>query len=116
MAPKRVHVAAGQYLYCTSAIEALAAFRPQLIFLDLGMPQMDGYEVARQIRGQVEYKTICLVALTGWGQPDDRRRSASAGFDHHLLKPVNLRDLKSVLASICTQEQSYTRLEKLTTA
>jgi CheY-like chemotaxis protein/two-component sensor histidine kinase len=99
-----------------SALETLAEFRPQLILLDLGMPQMDGYEVARQIRGQVEYKSICLVALTGWGQPDDRRRSTSVGFDHHLLKPVNLRALKSILSAICTQEPSAARLEKLTTA
>jgi len=63
--------------------------RPQIALLDLGMPKLSGYDVARRIRRQAWGRTIYLVALTGWGQDGDRRRSAAAGFDTHLVKPLD---------------------------
>jgi CheY-like chemotaxis protein len=71
--------------------------------LDIGMPLVDGYEVARRIRSQEWGKTITLVALTGWGQESDRRRSVEAGFDAHLVKPLDLDKLAAVLAQLPEQ-------------
>ena len=71
------------------AAEMAAAFQPEALLLDIGMPQMSGYEVARHIRSQPWGRAALLVALTGWGQDEDKRRSAEAGFDHHLTKPVD---------------------------
>jgi CheY-like chemotaxis protein len=69
------------------------------MLLDIGMPGMDGYEVAREIRARADGSTALIVALTGWGQEDDRRRSREAGFDHHLVKPADLETLERVLGS-----------------
>jgi signal transduction histidine kinase len=83
-----------------SGHEALAAvekFRPAVVLLDLGMPDMDGYEVARRIRERAEFDHVTLIALTGWGQDEDRRRAQTAGFDHHLVKPADLSSLKALL-------------------
>jgi PAS domain S-box-containing protein len=82
-----------------SALEAFATRRPELVLMDLGMPGMDGYEVARRLREDPTNEDILLVALTGWGQEEDRRRSQEAGFNHHLVKPVDLSALRVVLAS-----------------
>src|SRR5262249_4803970 len=71
-----------------TALVVAQAFHPQVVLLDIGMPDMDGYEVARQLRKQPELQPALLVALTGWGQDTDRRRSIEAGFDIHLVKPV----------------------------
>ncbi|MGS4768173.1 response regulator, partial [Acinetobacter baumannii] len=68
-----------------SAIALAEQFRPALIILDIGMPGMDGYEVARRLRRLPGMEDVKLAALTGWGQDSDRRRSAEAGFDHHLV-------------------------------
>lgn len=87
-----------------SALELATEWRPDLILLDIGMPEMDGYEVARRIRNLPELAGIVLIALTGWGQDEDRRRSAEAGFDHHLVKPVDLRDLKAALVELKPRE------------
>src|SRR5206468_839321 len=73
-----------------AALEALAAFDPEVIFLDIGMPVMDGYEVVRRIRHEPGGGDRLVIALTGWGQEDDRRKSREAGFDYHLTKPVDL--------------------------
>ena len=83
-----------------SALELAKVFRPAMIFLDIGMPGMDGYEVARRLRQQPETKDIVLAALTGWGQEEDRRRSAEAGFDHHLVKPIEAKRLEGLLAEL----------------
>ena len=83
-----------------TALLAAQAFRPELVLLDLGMPGMDGYEVARRLRQQPESRTALVVALTGWGQDSDRRRSAEAGFDQHLVKPVEPSDLEKLLAEV----------------
>jgi PAS domain S-box-containing protein len=79
------------------AIDVLAGFTPRLAFLDIGMPRMDGYETARAIRRIPGLEGIHLVALTGWGAEDDRKRSREAGFDQHLTKPVQLADVERIL-------------------
>jgi len=80
------------------ALEVAADFRPQLVLLDIGMPEMNGYEVATRIRATRWGKSMLLVAVTGWGQQEDKRRALSAGFDHHLAKPVNLDALEPLFA------------------
>jgi CheY-like chemotaxis protein len=68
------------------AVAIAQVFRPHIAFVDIGMPRLDGYEVAGRVRGMLG-STVVLVALTGWGQDEDKRRSREAGFDHHLTKP-----------------------------
>jgi CheY-like chemotaxis protein len=77
-----------------SGLEAAKSFRPDVALLDIGLPLMDGYEVARRIRQLPELRAIRLIAVTGYGQPSDRLRSAQAGFDRHLVKPVDLAELR----------------------
>ena len=83
-----------------AALDAWKAHSPSVVLLDIGMPGMDGYEVARRIRDGSPRNGTWLVALTGWGQEDDRRRASEAGFDHHLVKPVDIAVLQDLLASI----------------
>ena len=80
-------------------LEAAIQFEPDVVFLDIGLPGIDGYEVARQLRGQVERDHLTLVALTGYGQASDREKSAEAGFDHHLVKPARLDQIREILAN-----------------
>ena len=80
------------------ALDVFEAYRPSVVLLDIGMPGMNGYDVARAIRTRFPEKRPMLVALTGWGQEDDRRRAREAGFDHHLVKPVELEQITSILA------------------
>jgi CheY-like chemotaxis protein len=82
------------------ALAAIAEYKPAVVLLDIGMPGMDGYEVARRIREQSEFDDVTLIALTGWGQEDDRRRSQSAGFDHHLTKPADMGAIEALLLSL----------------
>jgi CheY-like chemotaxis protein len=82
------------------AMEAAETFKPNVILLDIGLPKLNGYEVARKIREQPWGETMVLVALTGWGQEEDRRRSREAGFNHHLTKPVDPVALKNLMALI----------------
>ena len=79
------------------AIELAKAFQPDVAFLDLGMPKVDGYEAARSIREQPWGRQILLVALTGWGQEDDKRRTREAGFDAHVVKPIEFSALEKLL-------------------
>ncbi|MGE5170547.1 MAG: response regulator [Rudaea sp.] len=72
------------------ALRVAEEFLPHIAFLDIGMPRVDGYEVARRIRAASWGGSILLVALTGWGQADDRRRALEAGFDRHFTKPLDL--------------------------
>ena len=81
------------------ALEIFESFRPDVVLLDIGMPGMDGYEVARRMRKRLNGDPVRLVALTGWGQENDRRRAHEAGFDHHLVKPAEVAALKTLLAS-----------------
>ena len=80
-----------------SALEALVSFDPDVVLLDIGMPEMDGYEVARRIRAVAPDRDLLLVALTGWGQEHDHRRSRAAGFDHHVVKPPDVDHLRELL-------------------
>jgi CheY-like chemotaxis protein len=80
-----------------SALETAESFRPEMIFLDIGMPGMDGYEVALEMRKRPELRGTLLTALTGWGQPEDRRRTLEAGFDYHLIKPAEPTALSQIL-------------------
>jgi CheY-like chemotaxis protein len=82
------------------AIDAAASFRPDVILLDLGLPKLNGYEACRAIRAEAWGRDIVIVALTGWGQEEDRRRSAEAGFDGHLVKPVEHAALTTVLEEL----------------
>jgi PAS domain S-box-containing protein len=81
------------------ALEKAHDFRPDFIFLDLGLPRMNGYDVCRSIRGHAWGKDVFIVALTGWGQDGDRARTLAAGFNVHLVKPVGYETLRNVLAS-----------------
>jgi len=80
-----------------AALERLDEERPDAVLLDLGLPGMDGLEVARQIRSNSMHQNVVLIALTGWGLEEDRMRTKAAGFDHHLVKPADLVTLRSIL-------------------
>jgi CheY-like chemotaxis protein len=80
-----------------AALEEAHAFTPDAVVLDIGMPDMDGYEVARRLRADPEHARTLLIALTGWGQEHDVRRSRDAGFNHHLVKPPNIDRLRALL-------------------
>ena len=82
------------------ALQALAAYKPAVVLLDIGMPGMDGHEVARRIRQQAGFQDVTLIALTGWGQVEDRQRSQAAGFDYHLIKPADVSTLQTLLMSL----------------
>jgi CheY-like chemotaxis protein/nitrogen-specific signal transduction histidine kinase len=81
------------------ALEAVAATPPEFIFLDIGLPGIDGYEVARRIRQQMGPNHLVLIALTGWGQEEDRQRSKEAGFDYHFVKPVEPEEWRALLSA-----------------
>lgn len=81
-----------------AALDKFEAFRPELVLLDIGLPEMDGYEVAHRLRQRGDTGDVLLVALTGYGQREDRERALVAGFDDHLVKPVNFPDLQRVIA------------------
>lgn len=81
-----------------AALNVASMFRPALIFLDLGMPKLDGYEVARRIRATFGLEETVLAALTGWGQQEDRHRTAEAGFNYHLVKPPEPDAIERIVA------------------
>jgi PAS domain S-box-containing protein len=83
-----------------SALEAMKEYRPAVVLLDIGLPGMSGHEVARKLRETQEGKGVVLIAQTGWGQEEDRQRSTAAGFDAHLVKPLDFAALQSVLAKL----------------
>jgi CheY-like chemotaxis protein len=91
-----------------AALEAALSEPPDVVFLDLGMPGMNGFEVAQRLRQQPGSENVLLVAVTGWGQAEDRRRTHEAGFDHHLVKPVEAAAVQTLLArgSAVTQPDS----------
>jgi CheY-like chemotaxis protein len=82
------------------AIAEVVRFEPQVILMDLGMPGMDGLETSRHIRARPAGRDIVLVALTGWGQDQDRQRTEDAGFSAHLVKPVNIDQLEALLGRL----------------
>jgi CheY-like chemotaxis protein/anti-sigma regulatory factor (Ser/Thr protein kinase) len=81
------------------AVEGAETFQPHVILLDIGLPRLNGYEAARRIREQQRHKDLTLVALTGFGQDEDRRRAEEAGFDAHMVKPVDFAALAKLLAA-----------------
>ena len=83
-----------------AGLEAAHDFRPHVALLDIGMPKLNGYEVARRLRAEPWGANTVLIAVTGWGQAQDRERTAEAGFDHHLIKPVMPADLMRLLDSV----------------
>jgi CheY-like chemotaxis protein len=83
-----------------AAIEAAERFRPDVMLLDIGLPKLSGYDACRRIREQPWGRDILLIAATGWGQEDDRRQSTEAGFDHHLVKPVDFATLTKLLEGV----------------
>jgi signal transduction histidine kinase len=80
-----------------AALERAQSRKPQVILLDIGLPELDGYEVARRLRKLKEVEGVCLIALTGYGQVEDRQRAQSAGFNDHLIKPADLAKLRSAI-------------------
>jgi CheY-like chemotaxis protein len=80
-----------------AALEIMESYQPTVVLLDIGMPGIDGYEVVRRARELPQCQDAMFIALTGWGQEEDRRRTREAGFDHHLLKPVNVGALEVLL-------------------
>jgi CheY-like chemotaxis protein len=83
-----------------AALDAALDLRPNVVLLDIGLPGMDGYEVSRKMRQQPELENVVLVAVTGYGQEADRERSQAAGFDHHLVKPADIKNVQKILAIV----------------
>lgn len=92
-----------------AGVEAAARFRPDVVFLDLGMPKMSGYDAARQIRAQPWGDDLMLVALTGWGQEEDKRRTKEAGFDRHLVKPAEPSVLQAIFSELLAVQRKGER-------
>jgi CheY-like chemotaxis protein len=82
------------------AVQTAESLRPEVILLDIGMPKMNGHDAARHIRQQPWGKDVLLIALTGWGREEDRRRTQEVGFDHHLVKPVDAKALLALLSEL----------------
>jgi len=83
-----------------AAVKAAEAFLPDVVLLDIGLPKLNGFDACRQIRQHPWGRAMKIVALTGWGQEGDQREATEAGFDAHMLKPVDYRNLMTVLASM----------------
>jgi CheY-like chemotaxis protein len=79
------------------AVAAEAEFRPDVVLLDLGLPKLNGYEACRRIREQSVGRRVLMIAQTGWGQVEDRQRTREAGFDHHMVKPLDPQALRKLL-------------------
>jgi DNA-binding response OmpR family regulator len=92
------------------ALKEAERFQPQVVLLDIGLPTLDGYEVCRRMRAEDWGNQALLLALTGWGQADDRRKSKDAGFDHHLVKPVDLEELRALIQKYCDAGRTRTFL------
>ena len=95
---KQVNSFLPQDIISPAALRAAREFEPEVVLLDIGLPRMDGYEVARRLRAQERGKRTRLVAVTGYGQEEDRRQSQEAGFDQHLVKPVAPETLQRLIA------------------
>ena len=83
-----------------SALTAAIEHRPDVMLLDIGLPGIDGYEVAQRMRRHPKLQEIVLVAMTGYGQETDRQRSQAAGFDHHLIKPADFEKVRQILMTV----------------
>ena len=89
-----------------SAMKLLANFVPDIALIDLGLPRISGYELARWLREQAQFRNVTLIAQTGWGREEDRRRAREAGFDHHLVKPIDHQRLVQILLEARSRPQS----------
>jgi CheY-like chemotaxis protein len=89
-----------------AALVEARAFMPEIVLLDIGMPGMNGYDVARAIRAEPQLRDAVLVAQTGWGQDEDRRKSHEAGFDGHLVKPIDFKAMQTLIAAALAERQS----------
>src|SRR5262249_30603710 len=87
------------------AVEVAEMFQPEIILLDIGLPKWKGYDACRRIREQTWGKNMLIVAVTGWGQEEDRRKAQEAGFDFHMVKPVNYKTLMAILAEKQPKEE-----------
>ncbi|HUD00084.1 MAG TPA: ATP-binding protein, partial [Candidatus Polarisedimenticolaceae bacterium] len=92
-----------------AALEVLPTYQPAVLLVDIGMPDMDGYELARRVRQLPDCEDLTLIALTGWGQAEDRQRSQAAGFDFHLTKPADFNVLQRLLDSLQDRQRSHRR-------
>jgi len=92
-----------------AALEAAERFRPDVVLLDIGLPRMNGYEVCRRLRQEAWGREMTIVALTGWGQEEDRNRSKEAGFDMHMVKPVDFDALLQLLGSVPSKSDAQAR-------
>lgn len=90
------------------AVHIASGFHPRLALLDIGMPKLDGHAVARHLRAQTARRTLYLVALTGWGQPRDRRLAQEAGFDEHFVKPIDPRQIEELIESLRRYDSAHT--------
>jgi CheY-like chemotaxis protein len=81
-----------------AALEVAPEFHPDVVLLDIGLPGIDGYEVARRLRDRPDLGGLLIIAVTGYGQESDRQRAREAGFDQHLIKPIDLAILRRLLA------------------
>ena len=89
-----------------TGMEAARVFRPQVALLDLGMPGMDGIELGTRLRQEPEFEHLLMIALTGFGRDEDRQRSSEAGFNAHLVKPVDVATLNALLARHATRVET----------
>ena len=87
-------------LHGREALKVARAMKPDIVFLDIGMPEIDGYTVANELRTEFGH-TLSIVALSGWGDPESRTKSAKAGFDAHLVKPADMALIKATIAEVC---------------
>lgn len=85
------------------ALDQFSLVTPDAVVMDIGLPIMDGYETARHMRAQQGDRALLIIALTGWGQPEDRKRTEAAGFDHHLVKPVLPSEIHSLLTQVASR-------------
>ena len=92
-----------------TAVKIAMEYIPDVVLLDIGLPGLNGYEVAKQIRNQLSPKNVVLVALTGYGQESDRQASMEAGFNHHLIKPAKLEQVRKILAGVAEQHSANMR-------
>lgn len=82
------------------ALEVAYPFKPEVVLLDIGLPDMNGYDVARRLRSEPSLEGMLVVALTGWGNEENKRESKEAGFDFHLTKPVDAAEIHTILATV----------------
>ena len=88
-----------------AAIEAALDYRPELVLMDIGLPMLNGFEVAQRLRQHAELQNVVLVAITGYGQEKDRERAHEAGFDYHLVKPADFREVQRILATVAQRRE-----------